>query len=141
MECQPCHGIRTGGNRPFILITGRTREHTIFSNMYGQEKTFPGCFSFAFLSLIGLEACPCGPAGSIFHNKAKNMSAMFSLAQSTRVKHESDRTFPADSSSPFPGDGPTVILLFLLIVILLIGRITWSVIRHGITVEIYSTSL
>lgn len=76
---------------PFILITGWTRERTISSAMYEQEKTFPGCFSFAFLSLIGLEAGPCGPAGSIFHNKAKNMSAMFSLAQSMRVEHERDR--------------------------------------------------
>lgn len=127
---------------PFILIPGWTRERTIFSTLYEQEETFPGCFSFAFLSLIGLEACPCGPAGSIFHNKAKNMSAMFSLAQSTRVRHESARTpFLADSSSPFPGDSPAVSLPFLLSVILLIGHITWRVIQHGIIVEIYSTSL
>lgn len=67
---------------PFILIIGWTTECTVFPAMHEPKKTFPGYFSFAFLTLIGLEAHPCGPAGSVFHNKAKNMPAMFSLAQS-----------------------------------------------------------
>lgn len=130
------------GNIPFILIIGWTREHTIFSALYEPEKTFPGYFSFAFLTLIGLEARSCGPAGSAFHNKAKNMPAMFSLAQSMSVKHESDRApFPAESSSPSPGESSTVILPFSSNVILLIGYLTWHEIQNGIIVETYSMSL
>lgn len=80
---------------PFILIIGWARECTILFAVYEPEKTFPGYFPFAFLTLIGLEAHSCDPAGSIFHNRDKNMPAMFSLAQSVCVQHESDRT-------PFP---------------------------------------
>lgn len=69
------------GNMPFILIIGWARECTIPFAVYEPEETFPGYFSFAFLTLIGLEAHSCDPAGSIFHNKAKNMPAMFSLAR------------------------------------------------------------
>lgn len=129
------------GNMPFMLIIGWTRECTTLFAMYEQEKTFPGYFSFAFLILIGLEACPCDPAGSIFHNKAKNMPDMFSLAKLMSVKHGSNRTlFPADSISPCPGEISTVIPPFAPSVIL-IGSITWSVIQNGIIVESYSMSL
>lgn len=73
------------GNMPFILIIGWARECTILFAVFEPEKTFPWYFSFAFLTLIGLEAHSCDPAGSIFHNRAKNMPAMFSLAQSVCV--------------------------------------------------------
>lgn len=129
------------GNIPFILIIGWTREHSIFSALYEPEKTFPGYFSFAFLTLIGLEARSCGPAGSVFHNKAKNMPAMFSLAQSMSVKHESDRAFPADSSSPSPGESSILILPFSPNVILLIAYLTWREVQNGIIVEMYSMPL
>lgn len=73
------------GNMPFILIIGWAGECTILFAVFEPEKTFPWYFSFAFLTLIGLEAHSCDPAGSIFHNRAKNMPAMFSLAQSVCV--------------------------------------------------------
>lgn len=50
--------------------------------------TFPGYFSSAFLTLIGLEAYPCDPAGSTCHNKSENMTEMFSLAWPMSVKHQ-----------------------------------------------------
>lgn len=50
--------------------------------------TFPGYFSSAFLTLIGLEAYPCDPAGSTCHNKSKDMPEMFSLARPMSVKHQ-----------------------------------------------------
>lgn len=65
---------------PFILIIGRARECALLFAVYEAEETFPGYFPFAFRTLIGLEAHSYDPAGSIFHNKAKNMPAMFSLA-------------------------------------------------------------
>lgn len=135
-------GWQIGEEHAFHLNYRLDKECTIFSAMYEQEKTFPGYFSFAFLTLIGLEAGPCDPAGSIFHNKAKNMPEMFSLAQCLSVKHESNRTpFPADSISPFPGESSTVILPFCPSVIFLIGSITWHVVPNGIIVEMYSVSL
>lgn len=112
------------GHMPFILIIGWTGECTIVSATYKQEKTFPGYFSFAFLTLIGLETCPCDPAGSTFLNKVKNIPEMLSLAQPMSVKCEGDSTpFPFDSISHFLGESPTVILQFSSNVTLLIGSI------------------
>lgn len=56
--------------------------------------TFPGYFSSAFLTLIGLEAYPCDPAGSACHNKSKNMTEMFSLVQPVSVKQKFDGSPP-----------------------------------------------
>lgn len=117
------------GNMPFILIIGWTGECTIFFATYEQGKTFPGYFSFAFLTLIGLEAYPCDPAGSTFHNAAKNIPEMFSLAQPMSVKHESGSIlFLSNSVSPFPSKRSTVVLPFSPSVTLLIGSITWGII-------------
>lgn len=115
------------GHMPFILIIGWTGECTIVSVTYKQEKIFPGYFSFAFLTLIGLEACPCDPAGSTFLNKVKNIPEMFSLAQPMSVKCEGDSTpFPFHSVSPFPGEIPAVTLPSSSNVTLLIGSINWK---------------
>lgn len=74
------------GNLPFILIIGWMGEHSLFSGH--EQRNFPRVFFFAFLTLIGLEAYPCDPAGSTCHNKSKNMTEMFSLARPISVKHQ-----------------------------------------------------
>jgi len=54
MQTMPLNG-KLYGNMPFILIIGWTGECTIFSHTYEPKETFPGYFSFTFLTLIWLK--------------------------------------------------------------------------------------
>lgn len=101
-----------------------------------------GIFLLHFWLLLDWKLVHVTQQGPFFHNKAKNMPEMFSLARSVSVKHENDRTlFPADSISPFPGESSSEIPPFSPDVIFLIGSINWSMTQDGIIAEIYSMSL
>lgn len=50
---------KSNGNMPFILIIDWTRECMKLSHMYEMRETFPGYFSFTFLTLIWLKTYSC----------------------------------------------------------------------------------